>query len=508
MPFDARMSPPASVAECANVALCRSPEMISANSPGSARTANDWPDRMVTSDAPTTAAPTTVAPSTPDPTGFSATVMPLLAEHCASCHTGDGPGTAHVPMNTAGDLGPNTEKIAFAVAKRAMPPWLASDAGLTFMHDPRLTEDQIRAIVDWVDGGAALDVPADTAITPTGEPLPSVEPDVQMTGAPYRGTLADEDDYRCQLYDPKLTETSFLQGMQFEPDQAPVVHHALLFTVDAGAVGDAQARDAESPEAGFPCPGLPRFGRDSRLIMSWAPGEAPMQLPADTGIEMHAGDQFMMQIHYHYSDETASLPEDASRVVADFAGPDVLAAAGGTLQPIDVALYLGPAEIPCSADQSGPLCDRDAAIADLSGSEDALAQFAANAMLLQCGKTVADYAAMTTGVASSTCDLPARPGRIVSLWGHLHQLGASIRLTLNPGRADERILLDIPSWDFNWQLLYNPVDDVVIHEGDTIRVDCSWDRSLADNGKEPRYILWSEGTESEMCFSQIITRPA
>ncbi len=97
-------------------------------------------------------------------------------------------------------------------------------------------------------------------------------------------------------------------------------------------------------------------------------------------------------------------------------------------------------------------------------------------------------------------------GQIMSVLGHMHELGSSFRMTLNPGTPDEKILLDIPKWDFNWQLNYAPVDNIVLKRGDVIRVECSWDRDLVKPANKNRYVTWAEGTEDEMCFSTIVTR--
>ena len=50
-------------------------------------------------------------------------------------------------------------------------------------------------------------------------------------------------------------------------------------------------------------------------------------------------------------------------------------------------------------------------------------------------------------------------------------------MTLDPRTAQEEILLDIPRWDFDWQLNYQPTEDIEIKRGDTIRAECSWDRT-------------------------------
>jgi hypothetical protein len=100
-----------------------------------------------------------------------------------------------MPMDNVGQLVAGAGFIAGAISERFMPPWPASDAGLDFHGDRRLTDQQIQRVVEWVEGGAVVDVPENTPVVPTRRSYEPVEPDVTMTGAPYRGTLDLVDDY-------------------------------------------------------------------------------------------------------------------------------------------------------------------------------------------------------------------------------------------------------------------------------------------------------------------------
>jgi hypothetical protein len=436
---------------------------------------------------------------------FRSDVMPILESSCASCHASGGPGAAHLVLDTAQDAKDNAVYIASAADVGYMPPWPAADGDLAFHGDRRLDGQQRSAVLEWFEEGAGLDVAPDTAIVATERTVVSIERDIVITGAPYKGSTANRDDYRCQIYDPGLEAEQYLQGFGFEADRTEVVHHALLFRAQAATRDAFDGIDASDPAVGWECGGLVGSGASTdsvQQILSWAPGQDPTILPLDTGLPMQAGDFFIAQIHYHYEPVWDSLEPDESSLVLDFASPDVLAAAGGSLDPIELTLYLGPAEIPCSLDQTGPLCDRQAAANALRGGGGI-----ANALMSQCGSTPQDFAGMTSGVATATCDLPATPGQIVSVWGHMHELGSAYRMVLNPATPGEMVLLDIPKWDFDWQLNYSPIDDVVLVAGDIIRVECTWDRSVAPHGAEPKYVMWAEGTEDEMCYSQIITRP-
>jgi mono/diheme cytochrome c family protein len=357
-----------------------------------------------TTAAPTTATSTTTAVATVSSALFGNEVMPVLQSNCASCHGANGPGAGHLLLATAADAQKNAQFINSAVADRYMPPWPADDGGVKFHDDRRLTDAQLAAIEQWSNEGGGIDVAPETPLTPTRQVVTPIERDAAMNAAPYKGSTAMADDYRCQIYDPKLTTTSYLQGYDIEADQTPVVHHALLFKATAATRAEAEASDKGDATVGWSCFGLPNFGGndgDVVQIMSWGPGQAPTVLPADTGITMAPGDFFVMQIHYHYSSKTAALPADNSTLVADYASPDVIAAAGGKLDPINLTLYLGAAEIPCRSTQSGPLCDRDAAKVEIEKTYGPFGAALADALMYQCGAKPSDFAGMTNGKASS-----------------------------------------------------------------------------------------------------------
>jgi hypothetical protein len=89
--------------------------------------------------------------------------------------------------------------------------------------------------------------------------------------------------------------------------------------------------------------------------------------------------------------------------------------------------------------------------------------------------------------------------------GHMHLLGRSIRLTLNPGTPRETVLLDVPNYDFDNQGATWLARPVAVAAGDTIRVSCTYDTALRARLPElsalpPRYVVWGEGTADEMCL--------
>ena len=428
---------------------------------------------------------------------FSESIAPILTNSCAACHNEGGPGSPHMQLETAADAVAAAPFMITQINSGAMPPWPAGPQSIAFKNDLSLRQDEINAIAEWVNAGSPLDVDETMPLESDAGVLGLAEVDTTLApDEPYQGSVAKTDDYRCRVYDPLLTESAFITGYNFVPDQTEVVHHAIGYLMPQEALGRAEAAAAQDSGAGWECFGGSGIGQDD-LFLGWAPGQGPTEYPAGSGLKVEPGDFIVIQIHYHFED---SAPADNSTLELDFASD------GEVTDEILVAEYIAPAEIPCSTEESGPLCDRDAAMAraiERFGREGVQADDF-NAI---CRAKPEDFAAMTNGIASSSCLLPIYGfGEIVSVLGHEHEIGKSFRMTLNPGKPTEQVLLDIPDWSFDWQYNYYPEEQILLAPGDSVKIECSWDRSRRNPDLEPSYILWADGTNDEMCFSTIVTR--
>ncbi|MFT4864708.1 MAG: hypothetical protein ACI8RE_000891, partial [Ilumatobacter sp.] len=170
----------------------------------------------------TAAADTTTSPESTPSGGmsFASNIQPIITESCASCHTGDGPGTQHVRFDTADDVSRAAFAIAIVTETRFMPPWPASDESVPFDHDWSLTDEEIASILRWDDDGAPLDVDPSTEMIPVNGVVGLDDPDLVMQAdGSYDGEFGQPDEYRCFVYDPKLTESAFVSDMEFIPQQ-------------------------------------------------------------------------------------------------------------------------------------------------------------------------------------------------------------------------------------------------------------------------------------------------
>jgi hypothetical protein len=207
---------------------------------------------------------------------------------------------------------------------------------------------------------------------------------------------------------------------------------------------------------------------------------------------MQPGDALVFQVHYHYN----TTPKPDRSTVSVQLDPGT-----APIKKLEVVNPIGPVEIPCMPGVVAPLCDRSAALQEAARLYGPAGSFIEPGLLGICGKTAAGLAAtFKDGVAHSSCDTKVPfSGTIVGTLGHMHTLGKTFRFTLDPDTPKPSVLLDIPVWNFDWQMNYELKKPVHVEAGQTIRMECSWDRALEPN-RAPKYIVFAEGTEDEMCF--------
>jgi hypothetical protein len=317
------------------------------------------------------------------------------------------------------------------------------------------------------------------------------------------------DDYRCFLVDPKFTSTTFLTGSQFLPQNADVVHHAIFFRVPAAQVAEAKQLDAAAPGDGWTCFGGTGIGgaraqmrelRDAPWVAAWAPGGDESMASPGTGTLMEAGSQLVMQVHYNL------LATDGKASATDKSALRIRIAPGSSkLQPLLTDLLPAPVELPCPPGESGTLCDRDLAVFDVMRrfGEDSGAVVAGLHLLCNDGKPV------PAGITQH-CDRPVREPMVLrAAAGHMHLLGRSIKIEVNPGTPEAKTVLDVPVYNFDDQGARKLAQPVAVDKGDVLRVTCSHDATLRSKLPElkslqPRYVVWGEGTSDEMCLGVVI----
>ncbi|HEY3594976.1 MAG TPA: hypothetical protein VGL13_13925, partial [Polyangiaceae bacterium] len=241
---------------------------------------------------------------------FHKDVEALLQTHCDMCHLDN--GIAPMSLVTYEQAKPYAALIADRTSSRLMPPWGAvstSDCSppLSWKDDPTLSDSQIAILAAWSAAGAPEGDPADAppAFTAQAIALSGVNADLAPP-SPWVLTDTTQDDFRCFVLDPSLTDTTYLNGSFVVPGNAQVVHHALVFADPTGA---SKALITDPATQSYECFGGPGVAQTS-LLAAWAPGGLPTDYPENVGAPLAAGTLLVMQVHYHPHTVTPAIGPD------------------------------------------------------------------------------------------------------------------------------------------------------------------------------------------------------
>ncbi|SFR24809.1 Copper type II ascorbate-dependent monooxygenase, C-terminal domain [Lentzea waywayandensis] len=348
--------------------------------------------------------------------------------------------------------------------------------------------------------------PAPTQPLRAGERFVDLKMAEAYTPAPPEGGGTDE--YRCQVIDPGLTKAAFLTGTQVTPENVAIAHHAIVYAVPPGGAAAVHEQDAKTPGLGWQCfggtgvAGAEVEEGEAAWVDTWAPGAAETLFTEDAGFKLEPGSLIVLQLHYNLL-ATDGKPAGSDRSAVRLRLTD------GTPQTREFVTWPldAPTDLPCAPDESGPLCDRAASIADVTKRFGPEVGGTADEQLEECGQS-----APKPG-NTQTCDHKVpEPMTLFAGFGHMHLLGRAIKVELNPGTPNAKVVLDVPQFDFDNQRLLKMPSPVEIGPEDTLRVTCTHDAGLRKRLPQlsklpPRYVVWGDGTSDEMCTGIMTVSP-
>jgi len=337
-----------------------------------------------------------------------------------------------------------------------------------------------------------------TSSAPTVSTISLVQSSPYTPNAPAGAT----DDYHCTLLDPHVTKNSYIISSQFFPGSAED-HHAILFLVPPDLAPAAEAANVGGQgwscfgETPIPNTGLAQIS-NTPWLSAWAPGHGADDLPKGTGVLLPAGSLVVMQVHYNLL--VGSQPVKNSLVLHTVP-------ASTPLLPLNLDLMPAPPDIPCPTGITGPLCSRSASLTNLGQRFGQSAVDFVNVLESICGRNLANPPEGDT----TSCNWPiSSKGYIVRVGAHMHLLGMSFKMILDPGTPQAKTILDVPAYNFHYQKAYDLKTPVAVSPGDQVQVQCTYDPTLAQQlpllRKAPaHFVTWGDGSTDEMCLGLMWT---
>jgi hypothetical protein len=301
---------------------------------------------------------------------------------------------------------------------------------------------------------------------------------------------------------PHVTTNSYIVSSQFFPGSQED-HHSILFLVPPNLAAAANAANVGGN--GWSCFGetpIPNTGlgqiSNTPWLSAWSPGHGADNLPKDTGVYLPAGSLVVMQVHYNLLVGDKPVKNSLALHTVPATTP---------LLPLHLDLMPAPPDIPCATGITGPLCSRAASLANLGQRFGQSAVGFVNAIESICGRNPADPPAGDT----TSCNWPiGAAGYIVRVGAHMHLLGVSFKMILNPGTAGAKTILNVPDYNFHYQKAYNLATPVPVAPGDTVQVQCTYNPALAQEQPllrkvAPHFVTWGDGSSDEMCLGLMWT---
>ncbi len=394
---------------------------------------------------------------------FNKDVLPILQNNCQSCHR---PGqVAPMSLLTYKDVRPWAKAIKAATVARKMPPWNADPRYGHYTNDRSLKQSAIDTLTKWVDAGAPEGDPNDA---PAPKQWPSgdweVEPDIILDGPDFDVPATGVVDWFWVAIPSHFTQDTWITSMQFQPVDPAVVHHIGITFVP------------HTPDVKYNEPIWERIQRDADLIT--VPGQ-PFQQTVVTRLGLGGREQDTYVPGHTISDYR---PYNAARLIP--ANTDIYLNLHYTPNGTPIRTHV---KIGFTVAKDPP--KHQVLMVMVSGATDR-----------EHFRIPANDGNWAAPVGEATF---VRDVEIISMMPHMHVRGKSMTYTLTYPDGKVEKILDVPHYDFNWQLKYDT--SVKVPKGSKLRVDAHYDNS-ANNKYNPnpnRDVYYGEQTWEEMMIGYV-----
>jgi hypothetical protein len=418
------------------------------------------------------------------PVTFYKDVAPLLQKNCETCHR---PGQiAPMTFQTYESARPWARAIKAAVVSKKMPPWFAEGGTAHILNDRSLKPAEIDVLVRWADADAPAGNPSD-APRPIAWPDGGwqIKPDLIVEGPTYDVPATGIVEWTWFVVPGNFKEDAWITSVEVKPSELAVTHHVCLAYIPhhpdtkySTAIPKEVPRDDNGVEiargrgvgagGGAPAPTGARTGgpqlppdflnspfgilsRSNGLEECYEPGRTPADFrPFNAAKLIPAGTDIAVNVHYTPNGKPV---KDHVRIGFTLAKtpPKRRYLALSTTSPSDRKQFAIP---PMESNWEAP-----------------------------------------PAVVSFTRDV-----EIVGLMPHMHVRGKAARFYLDRPDGTTETLLDVPRYDFNWQLWYDT--SIKVARGSKMRAIAWYDNSPGNkfNPNPKATVFYGDQTWEEMHF--------
>ncbi len=356
---------------------------------------------------------------------FSKHIAPIFNARCVECHRAG--EIAPFPLTSFEETVGWEATIAEVIREDRMPPWNANPEFGHFKNDARLSAEQKKLILTWIENGCPEGDASDLPPKPTfaaGWRMPEPDMVIHVRDEPFTIPATGVVDYQYFKVDPKFTEDRFVIAAEARPANAAVVHHIIAFLVLPGQ------KDVNL----------------GKMLIGYAPGTSPLIFPNGAAMRVPAGAQILFEVHY--------TPNGTEQTDRSYIGLKFTDAESVTSEVVGLEAISPKLKIPPGAD-SHPVTAQEKFREDVT---------------------------------------------LLSLTPHMHLRGKAFRYDAKYPDGSTETLLDVPKYDFNWQLRYEFAEPKLIPKGTVVTCSATFDNSAGNpNNPDPsQQVTWGQQSWDEM----------
>ena len=413
---------------------------------------------------------------------FTKDVLPILQKNCQSCHR---PGQiAPMSLISYQDARPWARAIKSAVTLKKMPPWFADASYGHFTNDRSLKQSEIDTLTKWADTGA---VEGDPKAAPDPVEWPkdgwTIQPEVVVDLPPHDVPAKGILEWELIAFPAPFKGDAWLTSMEILPGEPSVVHH-ICFSFEKHKPTTVYNRyewvHVPRDGTGNPTPGNSGFGELPNMMTAMRNvGSAEVTLVSghpslkqtndfcfipgnsvddyrdwNAGKLVPAGSDIIFSLHYTANGKatvdrtrigfTVAKTPPKKKFVVQGAGEDtpVIAPTAASSRAVFASTY-----------------NPDFAIPPNDGN----------------------YLAPPLDIAF------LKDVELVRLRPHAHVRGKSAQYTVTYPDGRKEVVLNVPHYDFNWQLAYGMA--LKLPKGSRIHFEFRYDNS-AGNKNNPDPSRW------------------
>ncbi len=428
------------------------------------------------------AAPSSAAAMRDSKLTYAKDIAPLLAQNCQTCHrAGEGTPFSMDKYETVKMWSNNIKRM---VSTRRMPPWYEDGTTKKFENNRTMAQADIDKVVEWVDAGAPQgdmkDMPKPREFV-QGWSIPKPDAVFQLP-KPFPIKAYGLMEYQYVIIPTGFKKDTWVQYIEAAPTDRRVVHHIVTYVrvpgssyfkgVPTNMFFTAKEAEKYKPKMPYMVPDMaPDTGTDGKptpqtatskgggadvpsdWLVGYAPGQTPDIYKDGEAKLIPAGSDLVIEVHYM---PNGTATTDQSRIGV------VLAKGKVTKRAMTLSADNDKFKIP-------PFHPNYKVDSSYTTPEDMI---------------------------------------LVGMHPHMHMRGkdAQYRILFPDGKRET--LLNIPNYNWRWQLWYNLAEPIKMPKGTKIECTEHFDNSAAnkENPDPSKTVIWGQQTTDEMmvCMFNVV----